>query len=61
MARLHTEKSRISGFILCGKLKAAYLIAVRERNTGEIMRIRDAAAKLEQKMVLDLCDKYLKK
>ena len=51
--------NKVVAYLTCGKLKAAYLSAVRIRNRTMVEIVRDEAKRTESKMVYDLCQKYL--
>lgn len=51
--------NRISGNIVAGKLKAAYLIAVQYKMHTQVERIRTEAIRQKQQSIVTLCDKYL--
>lgn len=66
--KLQSVGNRVEALILCGKLKAAYLEAVKSNSTGNssnqytidlIQMIKAAAQKMDSKTDLDLCNKYL--
>ena len=48
----------VSGYIECGKYKAAYLLAVKHHDVDEVRRLRQYAVAAEPK-IANLCDKYL--
>ncbi|XP_064623470.1 zinc finger FYVE domain-containing protein 26-like isoform X2 [Lineus longissimus] len=58
MTKLDTNK--INAYMLCGKLKSAYLIAVRRNNEEDIQRIAGAAQRAGQSAMYDICQKWLK-
>ena len=59
---LKLDTNKIDANIACGKLKAAYLIAVRANkdNAVEVQRIRQAAILIDSKTMVALCDAYFK-
>lgn len=57
--KLVSTKSKVHASILCRKLKAAYLMAVKANDIGLVELILDEARKQNDKTVCDLCDKYL--
>ena len=46
---------------MCGKLKSAYLIAVREDRVEAIQEIAEVAMRTGQSKMVDICNKYLNK
>lgn len=62
IVRLTHDESRIAGLILCGKLKAAYLLAVKLHDADAVRRISEAAIRAgpEQRGIVDLCERYLR-
>ncbi|XP_071963696.1 zinc finger FYVE domain-containing protein 26-like [Antedon mediterranea] len=51
--------NQISAYILCGKLKSAYLIAVKSESVDDVKRIAAAAHETNQFAVKSICDKWL--
>jgi zinc finger FYVE domain-containing protein 26 len=51
---------QINAYMLCGKLKSAYLIAVRRNNEEDIQRIAGAAQRAGQSAMFDICQKWLR-
>lgn len=56
---LKSEINKISAFIMCGKLKSAYLIAVKGVRVDAIREIADVAEKSGQSKMVEICRKYL--
>ncbi len=50
---------QINAYILCGKLKSAYLIAVRGEKVDDVRRIAAAADRSGQTAVKSIADKWL--
>lgn len=50
---------QIDAFLLCGKLRSAYLIAVKEKNLEAVQMIAEEAQKTGQTKTLSLCKKWL--
>ena len=50
---------QINGYLLCGKLKSAYLIAVKAGRADDVRRIAAAADRAGQNAVKAICDKWL--
>ena len=54
-----TYTLQIKALIQCGKLKNAYLVAIKARLHEEVELIADVAAKANQLGVRDICEKWL--
>lgn len=50
---------QIKAYTSCGKLKAAYLIAVKARLVDEVKNISEIASKAGQLTVREICEKWL--
>jgi len=50
---------QVEGFVLCGKLKSAYLVAVKAADTSLIIKIREEAFRSNVPGVAELCQKFL--
>ena len=50
---------QINAYMLCGKLKSAYLIAVRAERVDDVKRISAAAERAGQTAVKNISDKWL--
>ena len=50
---------QISAFLMCGKLKSAYLIAVKGDRVDAIREIAELAEKTGQSKMVEICSKYL--
>lgn len=59
IGKVISTKSKVYAYVLCGKLKAAYLLAVKANDVGLVELILDEARKQDDRTVLDLCEKYL--
>ncbi len=59
IGKVVSTKSKVYGYVLCSKLKAAYLLAVKANDVGLVELILDEARKQDDKTVADLCEKYL--
>jgi len=59
IARLSSEESKVDGYIICGKLKSAYIEAVKVNLVEKIRLIREEAITTDQTGVAQLCDKFL--
>jgi hypothetical protein len=56
---IKNDDTRINVYIAVGKLRAAYLIAIRLGKEDKVRGIRDDAQKSGQSAVLDMCKKWL--
>jgi zinc finger FYVE domain-containing protein 26 len=59
ISSLRGDEAKVMAFITCGKLKSAYLVAVKLNNISLIKTIRDEARKKGAKRELELCEKFL--
>ena len=50
---------QINAFITCGKLKSAYLIAVKGNRVEAIKEIAEIALNAGQSNLVDICNKFL--
>lgn len=50
---------QIQAYIQCGRLKAAYLIAVKRKLADEVRNISRVASQAGQVTIRDICDKWL--
>ncbi len=50
---------QIKAYVLCGKLKNAYLVAVRAGEAEDVRHISELAGKAGQIPVRDICQKWL--
>lgn len=56
---MKADSNKINAYILLGKLKTAYLLAVKSNNIEEIKHISREAGRLGQMAVKSICDRYL--
>ncbi|XP_059148210.1 zinc finger FYVE domain-containing protein 26-like [Physella acuta] len=56
---LTCDNNKINAFILCGKLRSAYLLAVKRDRVEDVQRIAGAAQRLGQTAVRNICKKWL--
>lgn len=56
---IKNEDIRVNAYIGIGKLRNAYLTAIRSRKEEKIRLIRDEAQKMGQMAVYDMCNKWL--
>jgi len=59
ITKLTNNSNKVIAHIACGKLKAAYLLAVKCNLRSSIELIREEAKKTESLSIVDLCDRYL--
>ena len=68
MVGLHGQKNpdipynahpQINGYVQCGKLKNAYLVAIKAKLVDEVQKISEIAFKAGQLSVRDICEKWL--
>ena len=50
---------QINGYVQCGKLKNAYLVAIKAKLVDEVQKISEIAFKAGQLSVRDICEKWL--
>jgi len=56
-----TDTTKITALMVCGRLREAYLEAVKKERATEIQRILDEAKQMaNQKSMVDICEKWLK-
>ena len=56
---IKSEESKAMALLLCGKLKSAYLSAIKTSNLNTVLAIRDEAKKRGAKRELELCEKFI--
>ncbi|XP_077991490.1 zinc finger FYVE domain-containing protein 26-like [Glandiceps talaboti] len=56
---LKSDTSKINAYILCSKLKSAYLIAVQAERVDDVKRIATAAQRVGQTAVRNICERWL--
>jgi hypothetical protein len=56
---IHNDDTRINVYIAVGKLRAAYLIAIRLGKEDKVRLIRDDAQRSGQSAVYEICKKWL--
>jgi len=61
VSKLVADDSIIDCYIICGKLKLAYLAAVKIGAREKVLKIRDEAKRLNSPSDLQMCENYLKK
>lgn len=59
ISSLRGEEAKVTALIACGKLKAAYLLAVKMGNIDFVKLIREEARKRGARRELELCEKFL--
>ena len=50
---------QINAFIMCGKLKSAYLVAVKGDRVDAIQEIAEVAMNTGQSKMVEICNKFL--
>lgn len=58
-ARLTGNEAKVDAFILLGKLKAAYLLAVKTSDKNMVRKIMEEAITINDTSTAKLCAKYL--
>ena len=58
---LHSDENKINCYILAGKLKSAYLLAVKSERQSDITRIMSVAEATKQDSIKNICERWLKK
>ncbi|KAL4238418.1 hypothetical protein ACF0H5_003126 [Mactra antiquata] len=56
---LRKNSNMINAYILCGKLKSAYLMSVKENRVDDVRRILRAAKSMGQSAIVSICNKWL--
>ncbi|OWF55424.1 Zinc finger FYVE domain-containing protein 26 [Mizuhopecten yessoensis] len=56
---LRKDTNKINAYILCGKLRSAYLMAVKSERVDDVQRIAGAAQRMGQTAVKNICNKWL--
>lgn len=56
---LRKDQNKINAYILCGMLKSAYLMAVKDSNVDDVKRILRAANSMGQTAIISICNKWL--
>jgi zinc finger FYVE domain-containing protein 26 len=55
------EQNKINAYVLTGRLKSAYLIAIKLENKDNVRHIAMVAERLGQNLIKDICNKWLEK
>ncbi len=55
------DENRINAYILNGRLKSAYLIAIKTERIDIVKHIANAADRAGQNLIKDICMKWLEK
>lgn len=58
---LNSDENKINCYILTGKLKSAYLLAVKSERQSDIIRIMSVALATKQDSIKNICERWLKK
>ncbi|KAK3587800.1 hypothetical protein CHS0354_042763 [Potamilus streckersoni] len=56
---LKKDSNKVNAYILCGKLRSAYLMAVKGDRVEDVKRIQGAAQRMGQTAVVTICTKWL--
>lgn len=59
MRKISNDIKKINIYINCGKLKSAYLLAVKHNRTSDIQRIMITAEQSNQQSVVNICERWL--
>jgi len=59
MPMINGDANKINAFIISGKLRNAYLHAIKVQRYSDIEKIRQEAIRTQQNAVVQLCDKFL--
>lgn len=51
---------KVEAYIMSGKLRSAYLLAIKSDSLPTIIRIAEEAERLNQTAVKNICEKYIK-
>ena len=57
---MKTDIFKVKAFIACGRLREAYLEAVKNERFEQIEKILDEAKKANQCNMADICEKWLR-
>jgi zinc finger FYVE domain-containing protein 26 len=55
------DKNKINAYILNGRLKSAYLIAIKNDRVDTVKHIANVAERMGQNLIKDICNKWLEK
>ncbi len=58
---IKNDENKINAYILNGRLKSAYLIAIRMERIDLVKHIAKVAERMGQNMIKDICNKWLEK
>ena len=58
---IKNEENKINAYILNGRLKSAYLIAIKNERADFVKKIGNAAERIGQISIRDICNKWLEK
>ena len=59
--KLQNQHNHVLGLVKIGKLKQAYLSAVKQNRVDQLLVVRDAATRSGAATIAQLCAKYLAK
>jgi len=57
---MFNQSAKVEALILCGRLRDAYVEATKENQVENVERILKEAERLNQKYVVDICQRFLK-
>jgi zinc finger FYVE domain-containing protein 26 len=58
---IKNDENKIHAYILNGRLKSAYLIAIKMDRVDMVKHIANVAERLGQNLIKDICNKWLEK
>lgn len=58
---LSNDINKIDAYILIGKLRSAYLLAINLNRVGDVTRVMEAAARTNQDKIKTICEMWLHK
>lgn len=58
---LSSERNKFDAYIMSGKLKSAYLLAIGSNRERDVIRVRDTSRRLDDKQMEAICELWLKK
>lgn len=58
---IKNDENRINAYVLNGRLRSAYLIAIKNDRVDTVTHIANVAERIGQHMIKDICNKWLAK
>lgn len=58
---LSSDINKIDAYILSGKLKSAYLLAINLNRETDVIRVLEAAKRSDEQQIKKICEMWLKK